>query len=85
MGAVSASDNLNSTADHLLKDTEYNSNIDDGDEMLVEENDYISAEVNVNESWSLNVYIDKYNSTVNDDLVNVNYNQLNIPYYVLYR
>ena len=79
MGAVSASDNLNSTADHLLKDTEYNSNIDDGDEMLVEENDYISAEVNVNESWSLNVYIDKYNSTVNDDLVNVNYNQLNIP------
>ena len=61
MGAVSASDNLNSTADHLLKDTEYNSNIDDGDEMLVEENDYISAEVNVNESWSLNVYIDKLN------------------------
>ena len=40
MGAVSAQDNTNGTADHVLKDREYNSDIDDdGDPMLVEETD----------------------------------------------
>ena len=40
MGAVSAQDNTNGTADQVLKDREYNSDIDDdGDPMLVEETD----------------------------------------------
>lgn len=80
VGAVSAQDDLNDTADQILKDTEYNSNIDNDDGMLeVEENDYIPVEVNVDEVWSLNVYIDKYNSTVNDELDNVDYDQIEIP------
>jgi len=80
IGAVSAHDDANATADSLLKDTEYNSAIDDDDEMLVvEENDYIPVEVNVDESWSLKVYIDKQNSTINDELVNVSYDHIDIP------
>lgn len=61
MGTVSAQDNTNGTADNVLKDREYNSDIDDdGDPMLVEENGYILIEINVEEAWSLNVYIDRH-------------------------
>ena len=80
IGAVSAHDDVNGTADNLLKDTEYNSDIDDNDgTLVVEENDYIPINVNVEEPWSLNVYIDRYNSTVNGELVNVEDNQVDIP------
>lgn len=80
MGAVSAHDDSNSTANPLLKDFEYNSEIDDDDGMLViEENDYIPVQVRADEAWSLNVYIDRHNSTINDELVNVNYEEIDIP------
>ena len=80
MGAVSAQDNANGTADHVLKDREYNSDIDDdGDPMLVEENGYIPVDVNVEEAWSLNVYIDRQNSAINDELDNVTYSHVDIP------
>ena len=80
MGAVSAHDDLNSTANHLLKDAEYNSNINNDDETLVvEENDYIPVGVSADEAWSLNVYIDRYGSTINDELINVTYNEIDIP------
>ena len=69
MGAVSAQDNANGTADHVLKDREYNADIDDdGDPMLVEENGYIPVDVNVEEAWSLNVYIDRHESALNEEL-----------------
>ncbi|MBQ8016753.1 MAG: hypothetical protein IJ258_01475 [Methanobrevibacter sp.] len=80
IGTVSAHDDLNDTADSLLKDTEYNSNIDDDDGILVvEEDDYIPVEVKVNESWSLNVYIDRHDSPINEELDNVSYDQIDIP------
>lgn len=80
IGAVSAHDDLNGTADPLLKDTQYNSVIDDDDEMLVvEQNDYIHNEVNVDKAWSLNVYIDSHDSAINDELVNVTYDQIDVP------
>lgn len=51
MGAVSAHDDLNSTANPLLKDAEYNSNINNDDETLVvEENDYIPVGVSADEA-----------------------------------
>ena len=78
IGTVSAHEDLNGTADPLLKDTEYNAEIDD-DEMVVEENDYIPVEVNVDEPWSLNVYIDRQDSAINDEMVNVSYDQIDIP------
>ncbi|WP_405264691.1 hypothetical protein [Methanobrevibacter sp.] len=80
MGAVSAQDNTNGTADHVLKDREYNSDIDDdGDPMLVEENGYIPVEINVEEAWSLNVYIDRHESVLNEELDNVTYSHVDIP------
>ena len=80
IGTVSAHEDFNSTTDNLLTDTEYNSNIDDDDGVLVvEENESIPVEVNVDDEWSLNVYIDRHNSTVNDDFVNVSYDQVDIP------
>ena len=58
MGAVSAQDNANGTSDHVLKDREYNTDIDDdGDPMLVEQNSYIPIDVSVDEEWSLNVIL----------------------------
>ena len=80
MGAVSAQDNANGTADHVLKDREYNADIDDdGDPMLVEENGYIPVDVNVEEAWSLNVYIDRHDSAINGELDNVTYSHVDIP------
>lgn len=80
MGAVSAHDDFNGTAEPLLKDTEYNKYIDDdGDPLVVEENDFIPVEVKVEEPWSLNVYIDGYDSPINDELQNVTYDQIEIP------
>ncbi len=79
IGAVSAHDDVNGTADSLLTDKEYNSNIDEDEVMVVEENDYIPVEVNVDETWSLNVYVDGYNSTVNGELVDVDYGRIDIP------
>lgn len=78
VGAVSAHDDYNST--DMLKDTQYSGEVDDEDGMLVvEKDDYIPVDVNVDEPWSLNVYMDGLNSTVNDDFVNVEYDQINIP------
>ena len=80
IGAVSAHDDSNGTADSLLKDTEYNSNIDDDDGILeVEENDYIPVEVNADEAWSLNVYIDRRDSAINNEFNNVTYDHIDIP------
>lgn len=80
MGAVSAQDNTNGTADHVLKDKEYNSDIDDdGEPMVVEQNGCIPVEVNVDEAWSLNVYIDQKDSVINDELNNVTYSHVDIP------
>ena len=80
MGAVSAQDNTNGTADNVLKDREYNSDIDDdGDPLLIEENGYIPVEINVEEAWSLNVYIDRHESALNEELDNVTYSHVDIP------
>lgn len=80
IGAVSAHDDSNGTADSILKDTEYNADIDDDDEtMEVEENNYIPVEVKSDEAWSLNVYIDRKDSTINDELENVTHDQVDIP------
>ena len=80
IGAVSAHEDFNGTADSLLKDTEYNSQIDDDDEpLVVEENDDIPVEVHAEEPWSLKVHIDRKDSPVNDDYVNVTYNHVDIP------
>lgn len=80
IGTVSAHDDLNSTADNLLKDSEYNVDIDDDDgSLIVEENDYIPVEVNVDEPWSLNVYIDRQDSAINGEFVNMTHNQVDIP------
>lgn len=79
IGAVSAHDDSNGT-DSVLKDTEYNSIIDDDDEMLVvEQNKYIHNEVHADEPWSLNVYIDSHDSAINEEFVNVTYDQVDIP------
>lgn len=80
MGAVSAQDNANGTADQVLKDREYDSNIDDdGEPMMVEENGYIPVDVSVDEEWSLNVYIDKHDSVMNGELDTVSYSHIDIP------
>ena len=78
MGTVSAHDDLNDTADPLLKDTVHNLNIDD-EELVVEKNDYIPVAINVDEVWSLNVYIDGHDSAINGELVDVDYDQVDIP------
>ena len=80
ISAVSAQENMTDTSDSLLQDKEYNIKIDDSDGMLVvEENDNIPVEVNVEETWSLKVYIDRQNSTINDEYENVDYGQADIP------
>ena len=80
MGAVSAHDDLNGTADSLLKDTEYSGDISDEDGLMeVEENGHISIEVNVDEAWSLNVYIDRHESVINDEIINAAYDRIDIP------
>ncbi|WP_405294951.1 hypothetical protein [Methanobrevibacter sp.] len=80
IGAVSAHDDSNATADPLLKDREYTSDINDDDgPLVIEEDDYIPVEVRADEKWSLNVYIDKYNSTSNGEFNNVQYREINIP------
>lgn len=80
IGTVSAQEDLNGTTEPLLKDTEYNKYIDDdGDPLVVEENDFIPVEIDVDEAWSLNVYIDGYESTANGEFTNVTYNQAEIP------
>ena len=80
IGTVSAHENVNGTSDDLLKDIEYNYNIDDdGDAMEVEENDYVPVEVKSDEAWSLNVYIDKKASPINDEFTNETNTPLEIP------
>ncbi|MBO6110288.1 MAG: hypothetical protein J6P12_05480 [Methanobrevibacter sp.] len=80
IGTVSAHENVNDTSDNLLKDIEYNYNIDDdGDAMEVEENDYVPVEVKSDEAWSLNVYIDKKASPINDEFTNETNTPLEIP------
>ncbi|WP_406535272.1 hypothetical protein [Methanobrevibacter sp.] len=78
IGAVSAHDDANDTADPILKDEEYNLDIDD-EMLVVEEDDYIPVEINVDEAWSLNVYINGHNSTINDEFNDVAYDQIDIP------
>lgn len=80
IGTASAHEDMNGTADSLLKDTEYNSQIDDDDGILeVEENEYIPVEVKVDEPWNLKVYIDRQDSAINDELDNVSHDQIDIP------
>lgn len=80
IGTASAHEDINGTADSLLKDTEYNSQIDDDDGILeVEENEYIPVEVKVDEPWNLKVYIDRQDSAINDELDNVSHDQIDIP------
>lgn len=80
IGSVGAHEDFNGTADSLLKDTEYNSDIDDDGGMLeVEQNSSIPVEISADEPWSLNVYIDRFNSTVNDDMENAQFSRIDIP------
>ena len=44
----------------------------------VEENGYIPVEINVGEAWSLNVYIDRHESALNEELDNVTYSHVDI-------
>lgn len=51
IGAVSAHDDSNATADPLLKDREYTSDINDDDgPLVIEEDDYIPVEVRADEN-----------------------------------
>lgn len=80
IGAVSAHEDANSTAEPLLKDRQYNASIDDGDGIpVIEQDGHIPIEVSSGEAWSLNVYIDGRNSTINGELVEVNYERIDIP------
>lgn len=80
IGAVSAHDDMNGTDDGLLKDTQYNSGIDDdGKTLEVGEGDYIPIGVDVDEAYSLNVYIDRHDCAVNGELENVTLDQIDIP------
>ena len=79
IGAVSAHDDINSTTEPLLKDTTYNYNLDDDDGLVVEKNDYIPVDIKVDESCSLNVYIDSHESAANDEFENVSNSQISIP------
>ena len=80
IGAVSAHDDLNGTAEPILKDTEYDGDIDDDDEtMEVEKDTYIPVEVKADEPWSLNVYIDRKDSAINGEFDNATTDQLDIP------
>lgn len=77
LGAVSAAD-TNVTQDTVLSDSEYNSGVDNDDRFVVAKDDNIPVAVKVDESWSLNVYIDRQNASVNGELENVSYSQLDI-------
>ena len=77
IGSVSAHEDSNTTLDNLLGDTEYNSVIDD--DLDVDEDTFIPVDVKADESWSLNVYIDKGDSTVNGELEDVDYDEITIP------
>lgn len=80
MGAVCAHDDANGTADHVLGDTESTSSIDDdGKTLEVGEGDYIQIGVDVDQSYSLNVYIDTKQSTINEDMDNVSHDRIDIP------
>lgn len=79
ISAASAHDDLNGTTGPVLKDTQYNYNLDDDDIMVVEENTDIPVEVNVDEPWSLNVYIDRQPSSGNEEFVDVDYNLIEVP------
>lgn len=80
MGAVCAHDDANGTAGSVLGDTEYTSGIDDdGKTLEVGEGDYIPIGVDVDQSYSLNVYIDRKESTINEDMNNVSHDRIDIP------
>ena len=80
MGTACAHDDFNATADNVLKDTEYTSGIDDdGKTMEVGENDYIPVEVSVDEAYSLNIYIDRKDSSINGDLRNASSDRIDVP------
>ena len=80
MGAVCAHDDTNGTAGPVLGDTEYTSSIDDdGKTLEVGEGDYIPIGVDVDQSYSLNVYIDRKESPINEDMNNVSHDRIDIP------
>ncbi|MBE6500962.1 MAG: hypothetical protein E7Z79_00810 [Methanobrevibacter thaueri] len=80
MGAVCAHDDANGTAGSVLGDTEYTSSIDDdGKTLEVGEGDYIPIGVDVDQSYSLNVYMDRKESTINEDMNNVSHDRIDIP------
>ncbi|WP_458405429.1 hypothetical protein [Methanobrevibacter sp.] len=80
IGSVSAQDDLNGTADNILKDTQYTADVDDDDGTLeVEQNMNIPVEVKVDEAWNLNVYIDRQASSINGEYDNRTDTQIDIP------
>ncbi|WP_458452983.1 hypothetical protein [Methanobrevibacter sp.] len=80
IGSVSAQDDLNGTADNILKDTQYTADVDDDDGTLeVEQNMNIPVEVKVDEAWNLNVYIDRQPSSINGEYDNMTDSQIDIP------
>ncbi len=80
LGSVSAQDDLNATADNILKDTQYTGDVDDDEGVLeVEQNSYIPVEVKVDEAWSLNVLIDKQPSQINGEYENTTDSHADIP------
>lgn len=80
LGSVSAQDDLNATADNILKDTLYTGDVDDDEGVLeVEQNSYIPVEVKVDEAWSLNVLIDRQPSQINGEYENTTDSHVYIP------
>lgn len=80
LGSVSAQDDLNATADNILKDTQYTGDVDDDEGVLeVEQNSYIPVEVKVDEAWSLNVLIDRQPSQINGEYENTTDSHADIP------
>ena len=80
IGSVSAHEDFNGTDNSLLKDTQYPADVNDEDGILeVEQDNYIPVEVNVDEAWSLNVYIDRQDSPINGEYNNLTDNQIDIP------
>ena len=80
IGSVSAHEDFNGTDNSLLKDTQYTADVNDEDGILeVEQDNYIPVEVNVDEAWSLNVYIDRQDSPINGEYNNLTDNQIDIP------
>ena len=79
MGAVCAHGDANATHDHVLGDSEYTSSIDDdGKTLEVGEEDYIPIGVDVDEAYSLNIYIDKKESVINGDMDNVTNDRIDL-------